>query len=65
MLLSVKQAADVIGCAEQRVRYLIEQGQFGGIIRHKHRTTYTITDTQLAQWLGIDPEEIRRRLEHA
>lgn len=65
MLLSVKQAADVIGCAEQRVRYLIEQGQFGGIIRHKHRTTYTITDTQLAQWLGVKSEEIQRRLEHA
>lgn len=65
MLITIRQAAQVIGCNEQRVRYLIEQGQFGGITRHKRRTTFTITDSQLAQWLGIKPEDVQRRLEHA
>lgn len=65
MLISIKQAAAIIGCPEQRLRLLIQQGQVGSVVRFKRRSTFTITDTQLAQWLGISAEEMKRRLENA
>ena len=65
MLITIQQAATIIGCNAQRVRLLIQQGQLGSIVQFRKRSTYTITDTQLAKWLGVNPEEIQRRLENA
>lgn len=65
MLISIRQAAEIIGCPEQRVRVLIQQGQLGSIARFKRRSTYTVTDSQLAKWLGLSAEEIQRRMKNA
>lgn len=65
MLISIRQAAEIIGCPEQRVRVLIQQGQLGSIARFKRRSTYTVTDSQLAKWLGVSSEEIQRRMKNA
>lgn len=63
MLITIRDAARIIGCNQQRVRLIIQQGQLGSIVRWEQRSTYTVTDTQLAKWLGVSPEEIKRRLE--
>lgn len=66
--LSAKQAAKVIGCGGQKVRIRLKRKiwTFGTVITAKESgnrvDSYEINKQELARFLGIDIEEVERRL---
>ena len=68
-ILNAKQAAKVIGCTPQKVRVRLKRNiwTFGTVISAKDSgnkmDAYEINKGSLSRFLGIDREEIDRRLD--